>query len=296
MLTLLPLAACGREAANTTAVGDDAITIASFNFPESVLLAELYAQALESSGLAVQRHLDIGTRELVEPALERGLVEFVPEYAGSALEFVSGTGTASADETVVHRDLTQVLGDRGIAVLRAAPAQDQNGIVVTRTTAERYGLRSVSDLAPVAADLTFGGPRECPSRPLCLQGLQSRYGLAFKGFVPLDEGGPVTVAALEAGQVQVALMFTSNGAIEANGLILLRDDRHLQPAENVTPVVRSEVLARLGPGLADVANAVSAALTTEELRRMNAEMAAGASPRTVARAWLSEQGLLGGLG
>jgi osmoprotectant transport system substrate-binding protein len=297
VLALILLVGCSSgDPQGSTPADDDAITVASFNFPESVLLAELYAQALDMSGFHVERQLNLGTRELVEPALERGLVELVPEYAGSALEFIAGTGSASSDARATHRSLTQALANRGVTALEAAPAQDRNGIVVTRATADRYGLRAVSDLAPIAADLTFGGPPECPSRDLCLRGLRSTYGLAFKGFVPLDEGGRLTVAALVAGQVQVALMFTSDGALDANGLVLLKDDRHLQPAENVTPVIRSDVLARLGPRVADVVNAVSAALTTDDLRRMNADLARGATARSVAHAWLVEHGPLGSLG
>jgi osmoprotectant transport system substrate-binding protein len=294
LVPIVLLASCGSgPAPRTTALVDNAITVASFNFPESVLLAELYAQALRSAGFQVELSLDLGARELVEPALQRGLVELVPEYAGSALDFVAGEGSASPDERVTHRALVLAMASRGLTVLAPSPAQDRNGIVVTRATATRYGLHSISDLGPIAPELAFGGPPECRERQLCLAGLASVYGLRFKSFVPLDEGGGLTVAALQGGQVQVALLFTSDGQIDANGFVLLEDDRHLQPAENVTPVIRTDVLTKFGPQLADVANAVSAALTTEDLQRMNAEIAAGRSPRAVASAWLSEHGLPG---
>jgi osmoprotectant transport system substrate-binding protein len=294
---LLPLAllvGCAAPPARTTALNDDAITIASFNFPESVLLAELYGQALRSAGFRVEFALDLGARELVEPALIRGLVEFVPEYAGSALDFLAGDGSASPNEARTHLALTAALSARDVTVLSASPAQDRNGIVVTPSTASRYGLHDISDLSTHAPRLTFGGPPECRHRQLCLPGLESVYGLTFKSFLPLDEGGPLTVAALEQGQVQLGVLFTSDGQIDAHGLVLLRDDRHLQPAENVTPIVREEVLARFGPKVARVADAISAALTTDELRAMNASiLLQGRSPSAVAAAWLSSHGLDG---
>jgi osmoprotectant transport system substrate-binding protein len=291
-LLFLLLAACGSPPApQTTAVDDDAITVASFNFAESVLLAELYGQALRSAGFRVELALDLGAREFVQPALQRGLVELVPEYAGSALEFVAGNGSASADERATHRALARAMASRGLTVLAASPAQDRNGIVVTSETATRFDLHTVSDLRPVAPQMAFGGPPECPERPLCLGGLVSLYGLRFDSFVPLDEGGALTVAALQAGQVQAALLFTSDGQIDAHGFVLLKDDRHLQPAENVTPIIRTDVLARFGPQVGDVTNDVSAALTTDELQRLNRDVAAGGAPAAVAAAWLAEHGL-----
>jgi osmoprotectant transport system substrate-binding protein len=296
LLFLLP-AACGSPPApQTTAIDDDAITVASFNFAESVLLAELYGQALRSAGFRVELALDLGARELVQPALQNGLVELVPEYAGSALEFVAGNGSASADELATHRALARAMASRGLTVLAASPAQDRNGIVVTSETATRFDLHTISDLKPVAPQMAFGGPPECRERPLCLGGLVSVYGLRFESFVPLDEGGALTVAALQAGQVQAALLFTSDAQIDAHGFVLLDDDRHLQPAENVTPIIRTDALARFGPRLTEVVNAVSAALTTEDLRRMNSDVAAGEASAAVAAGWLAEHGITDVLG
>jgi osmoprotectant transport system substrate-binding protein len=296
-LLFLLLAACGSPPApQTTAVDDDAITVASFNFAESVLLAELYGQALRSAGFRVELALDLGAREFVQPALQRGLVELVPEYAGSALEFVAGNGSASADERATHRALARAMASRGLTVLAASPAQDRNGIVVTSETATRFDLHTISDLRPVASQMAFGGPPECPERPLCLEGLTSLYGLRFESFVPLDEGGALTVAALQAGQVQAALLFTSDGQIDAHGFVLLKDDRHLQPAENVTPIIRTDVLARFGPRVGEVTNEISAALTTDDLQRLNREVAAGEASAAVAAGWLAERGITDVLG
>jgi osmoprotectant transport system substrate-binding protein len=290
------LASCGPSAPpRTTAVGDEAITVASFNFPESVILAEIYAQALEAGGFAVDRQLDLGSRELVEPALERGLVEFVPEYSGSALTFVTkGEAAATADERTTYRDLRSALEDRGIIALAPAPAQNKNGVVAGAETAMRFDLTTISDLAPAASQLVFGGPPECPERPLCLLGLESTYGLKFREFVPLDSGGPFTVQALAQGQVDVGLLFTTDGAIDANGLVLLEDDRSLQPAENVTPVVRAEVVDRFGDEFVGLVNAVSAELTTDDLRDLNASVSIeGERAKDVAAGWLADHDLSG---
>ena len=127
-------------------------------------------------------------------------------------------------------------------MLDYASAQDRNEIVVTRRTAQRFDLHTISDLRPVASDLDFGGPPECPSRPHCLQGLESLYDLHFASFHPLDAGGPLTVAALKEAQIDVGLMFTTDPQISRNGFVALRDDRHLHPAENVVPVVRPKSL------------------------------------------------------
>lgn len=278
----------------TTAVGDDAITVASFNFPESVILGEIYSQALEAGGFAVDRQLDLGARELVEPALERGLVEFVPEYSGSALTFVTkGAAAVTADEQATYRDLKSALAERGMIALAPAPAQDKNGIVATAETASRFDLSTISDLARAASDLVFGGPPECPERPLCLPGLESAYGLKFRQFVPLDSGGPFTVQALSQGQVDVGLLFTTDGAIDANGFVLLEDDRLLQPAENVTPVVHGEVVEHFGDELVRLVNSVSAELTTDDLRELNARVTIrGERVEDAAAAWLADHDLV----
>jgi osmoprotectant transport system substrate-binding protein len=276
--------------------GDDRVTVASFNFPESVLLAEIYAQAMESKGFAVDRAMDVGPRELVEPALQRGLIEFVPEYLGTALQFLRpGSHATSADLDATRQRFIDALRTKGVDVLASAPAQDANALAVTAQTAARFGLKTIRDLVTVAPQLVLGGPPECPSRPLCLPGLKATYRLSFKSFKPLDASGPVTAAELAAGQVDVAVLFTTDGDIPARGFIVLEDDQRLQPAENVTPVVRREVVARYGGRFTDVVDAVSAQLTTETLRELNRRLSIGSTtPAQLARSWLRAAGLLEG--
>jgi osmoprotectant transport system substrate-binding protein len=276
--------------------GDDAITVASFNFPESVLLAEIYAQAIEGADIRVEREPSLGPRELVMPALLQGRVELVPEYAGSGLQFLAGEGSTSPDREINHRRFAEHLRTLDVTALDPSPAEDQNGFGVTAETAQRYGLRTLSDLATVSRRLVFGGPPECTRRPFCLPGLERSYGITFgRVFSNLDTGGPRTVSALAEGTVDVALLFTSDGAIDLNDFVLLEDDLRLQPAENVTPVIRTGVLDRFGPSLADTVNAVSALLSTGELRTLNAEVALGATPQQIASRWLASNGLDPGL-
>ncbi|MEA2551762.1 MAG: osmoprotectant transport system substrate-binding protein, partial [Actinomycetota bacterium] len=272
--------------APSLATGDNAITVGSFDFPESVVLAEIYAQALEANGYKVLRQFQIGTREIVDPALEKGLIELVPEYSGSALASL-GAAVPPGDD---HDALVDAFAPHGVTVLAAGPAQDQNGFAVRAETAAEYGLSRLSDLSDIAASLTLGGPPECPERPLCLLGLQDTYGLRFQSFVPLDSSGPVTAEALRTAAVDVALLFTTDGSIERDGFVLLRDDKALQPDEHVTPVVNGEVIRRFGQPVVRVIDDVSAQLTTEDLRSLNAAVADGLSPAAAATAWLAAHG------
>ncbi len=283
----LVAAACGS--------GDDSadrepITIGSANFSESALVAEIYAQALEANGISVARKLNIGNREIYAPALESGELDLLPEYVGSALTFLGGTATSDTEQTTT--DLRSAWGDKGIAVLEPAAAQDKNGIVIRQDTASDLNVAKTSDLAAHNGTLVFGGPPECPNREFCLIGLTDVYGLDFVEFKPLDVGGPLTVAALEGDEIQVALLFTTDGVINAKGFILLEDDLGLQPAENLIPALRQDVVDAYGDDVTSVLNAVSAALTTQDLTLMNKLVGFdGEDPTQVATNWLSDNGL-----
>ena len=269
------------------------ITVGSFDFPESVLLAYLYAGALSARGYPARVLPDLGARELVDPALMTGLIQLVPEYTGSALEFVSlGRVHATADVANTARTLERWMGERGITTARPAAAQDNNAIVVTAATAARYRLHTVSDLAAVAPGLIFGGPPECPERPYCLPGLRQTYGLRFRTFIGLDAGGQLTRQALQAGDISAALLFTTDPTIRDQHLVVLADNRGLQPAENVVPVLRRATAERYGTRLLATLNAVSARLSTTALTAVNAQVELDdRAPHAVAERWLRDQGL-----
>ena len=284
----------GAEAGGGDTAPDGAIVVGSFDFSESVLLAEIYATALEENGFPVVREFDLGSREIVQPALEQARVELVPEYLGAAVTFVTlGKEKATSSSEDMHALIQEELREKGIAVLDYARAQDQNGFVVSEDTATRYNLINLSDLKPFAPELDFGGPPECPERPTCLLGLESVYDLHFREFEPLDVGGPDTVAALEGAEVDVALLFTTDPVIDEKDFVLLVDDKHLQPAENVVPFLRQEVIDRYGDDVVETIDSVTRELTTEGLRRLNERIALnGQRPDTVAADWLQTVGVI----
>jgi osmoprotectant transport system substrate-binding protein len=299
LLFVLGSTACtaggGQDQAGPTAgigagatTGGPVIVVGSFDFSESVTLAYLYADALAGQGYPVRVLPGLGPRELVDPALMAGLIQLVPEYTGSALEFVSlGRVRASASVVATAGALARAVAGRGLILGRPAAAQDGNAIVVTAATAARYRLGTVSSLAEAASRLVFGGPPECRERAYCLPGLRLTYGLRFRDFVALDADGPLTRQALAAGDINVALLFTTDPAITAQHLVVLTDNRGLQPAENVVPVLRRATADRYGPGLLAVLDAVSARLSTAALAGLDAEVELGKlDPRTAARRWL----------
>lgn len=295
---LIVLVGCSTQVGGShsvaTASHRGSIVVASFDFSEGELLSDLYAVTLKGHGYPVARAFGLGPREIVEPALQQGRVDLVPEYLGTALQFVTlGKADVSRGRSSLYRQLQRALRPKGVDTLALSSAQDQNGIVVSEATAARYNLRKISDLRPVASKLIFGGPPECPTRPFCLPGLEKTYGLHFKRFEPLDAGGPLTVRDLETGQIDVALLFTTDPNIVAKNFVLLRDDRKLQPADNIVAVVRRRVLKERGGGVIRLIDSVTRKLSTETLRRLNAKVELeGTSTRQVAKGWLSREGII----
>ena len=286
VVMMVALAACRGVETSDDVIDDGAITIASFDFAESELVAEIYAGALREAGFDATHIRRAGSREMLFPALERGLVEVVPEYSGSALSFLGGAATSDTAATAASLDLA--VGSRGLDALAPASAQSRNALVVSGATADRFDLRSISDLVGAAEQMSLGGPPECPDRPLCLPGFERAYGLTFGSFLPLDVGGPVTAEAVERGTVDVGVLFTSDGHLAQGDLVLLKDDRHLQPAESIIPLVRRDAVERFGEGIVHVLDRVSARLTTEGLQRLNALVTEGTSIDEAAAIWLDE--------
>jgi osmoprotectant transport system substrate-binding protein len=293
------VAACTSDANQEDPVdqkdnGRPRIVIGSFDFAESRILAEAYALVLEDAGYPVERLGSVASREIMEPALEQGFVDFVPEYQGTVLTFLNlGRTTGNWNPQETHELLTLAFGGRGIDVLDYAGAENKNEVVVTQATAARYDLKKISDLRKHAPNLVFGGPPECPARPQCLLGLEETYGLEFKAFQPLDVGGTLTVAALEGEEVDVATLFTTNPEIAAKGFVVLKDDLNLQPSENVVPVVRTQISEIYGEDFAGVVNSVTEHFSTADLRQLNGEVEIeGEVPAEAAREWLLQEGLL----
>jgi len=259
-------------------------------FAENQLVAEMYAEVLEHAGYTVERQFDLRSREVSQAALESGQIDVKPEYLSSLLLFLDANGEHSNDPGAVAAQDAGVLAPRGISVLTPSPAQDQNVFVANAQAAQQFGLTTMSSVAAVAGDLTFGGPPECPQRPFCLEGLHDTYGVLFHDFVPLDAGGPQTVAALQDNDVQVGLLFSTDPNIRANGFVPLEDDRQLQDAENITPVIRTSAL---NDEVRRVLDRVSATLTTAKVTTLVGKVVQnGEDVPSVAHAFLVENRLL----
>lgn len=287
-------AACGGAAAPGAAGGTKvSLTIASFNFAESQILAEVYGQALAADGHTVQYKHKLGNREIVMPALEKGDINLVPEYLATSLAFVTKATDKVGDPAKALPAFRDALKPKGLAALEFSPAVDTNAFVVTKATAQKHNLRKMSDLTAVAKQLTLGAPPECPQRAFCLQGLKATYGIEFKEFKALDAGGPLTVAAVESGQVDVGLLFSTDAQIAAKGFVLLEDDKLLQAADNVVPVVRQDVLDKAGATFTTRVNDISKRITTEKLTALNGKVAIDKKdPAEVAKDFLRTEGLI----
>jgi osmoprotectant transport system substrate-binding protein len=233
---------------------------------------------------------NLGTREAVEPALAAGQLDLYPDYAGTLLLFLNASDTSAATQTsTAVPALKSLLASHGATVLNPAPALDTDVFAVTHATADKYHLTTLSSVAPVAGQLVLGGPPECPQRPLCLLGLQSTYGLHFKSFTSLDEAGPITVSALKSGEVQIAELFSSDGNIVQNNFVQLTDDKHLQAADFLIPVIRKSVAT---PAITSALNGLSAKLTTDQLAQLNIKVSVNHDdPATVAQQWLTQEHL-----
>jgi osmoprotectant transport system substrate-binding protein len=286
-------AACGGSEPDDGAAPVDGptITVGSFNFPESVILAEIYAQALEADGYSVERNLNLGARELVFPELENGNLDLLPEYVGSALSVGFGDvegATGDLDATLAR--LRAEFEAIGVEVLEPAPGEDKNVFVVTGDFAEANGLASISDLTGID-NIVFAGPPECEGRDTCLRGLQEVYGLTNIEFQAVQEGS-VRIASLENGDIDLTLLFSTQPVIAEKGFVALEDDEGMVPVENIVPVVTAAVVEAYGSGLSDLLDRVSALITTEILIDLNGRVEIDAEdPADVAAAFLADHDL-----
>lgn len=265
----------------------DTITVGSADFPESALLAEIYAGALEAKGVKVEKTLNIGSREAYIPALQDGSIDLVPEYTGVLLHYFDESATVTESEAV-YEALTAAVPDE-LSVLNMSSAEDKDAIAVTQETADKYSLASIEDLAPVAGKLVLGGPPEWKTRRQGVKGLADVYGVEFSSFRVLDAGGPLTVQALKNGQIDAADLFTTDPSIQEDGFVVLTDPESLFPAENVVPLIAS---SKVNDTISQTLDAVSAELDTQTLAAMDKEvMVDKKDAEDVAAKFLSDAGL-----
>ncbi len=284
------MGACGSGGEGEAGPGaDDGVRIVAFDFAESVVVAEVYAQALEEAGLPVVRLGAVGPREVVAPAVQGGQADVVIEYAGSVLGY-AGFPDASRSVAETVELMRTHMEPLGLVVLEPSPASDVNVFVVSGANAEALELEDVSDLAD-AGFARLGGPPECPDRRLCLLGLADVYGVVFDQFVP-QPSLAFTAESVRRGEIDVGVLFSTSPELDADDLVVLNDDRRLQPAENLVPVVRGDAVERWGPELIVALDAVSAELSTPDVRALNRRIADGEPAALVASDWLASSGLV----
>jgi len=260
-------AACGSTGTSGGTTNKGTLTIAGFDFAESSILGQLYGQELAHNGYTVNYKARLGKREVVAPAIKAGQIDMYPGYAATDLEYYnSAAGEATGDVTATVQKLNARLQPLGLEALTPSPAVDQNAFAVTKATATKYNLSKLSDLAAVGSELVLGAGPECPTRPFCQPGLEKTYGIHFKSFKSLDTDGPLTRAALANNTIQVGLVFSSDSDLNKLGLVVLQDDKHLENADNVVPIIRTKVAT---DEVKSFLNKVSSNLTTDQLVTLN---------------------------
>jgi osmoprotectant transport system substrate-binding protein len=287
--TMFLIAAC----ANPDPLGNEtrsvkSIVVGSGDFPESEIIAEIYAQALQTNGFDVGLRPGIGSRETYIPALKDHSIDLVPEYIGNLLQYFVPNSKATMLNAVESELRQRLPGD--LSILTPSPASDTDTVTVTGATARQWNLTTIADLAVHSADVRFAAPSDFQSRPSGLPGLKQTYGLTISpgNFVAIeDAGGAVTVRALVEGRVHAADIFSTSPAISQNHLVVLADPKHNFLAGNIVPLVNSQKKSEL---LIDVLDAVSAKLTSPGVAALNAAVAGngGLDPAQAARNWLRD--------
>ncbi|WP_328552494.1 MULTISPECIES: ABC transporter substrate-binding protein [unclassified Streptomyces] len=287
------LTGCGSSngsGSNDPLAGDSAkggtVVVGSNNFPESILLADIYGEALKAKGIKVSYKLNIGSRETTYGLIKNGTITVLPEYNGALLAYLDAKAApASVDET--SQAISAKL-DPKLSLLIPSDAQDKDAIAVNQATAAKYNLTdksTISDLTASAKDLVIGGSPEFQTRQQGLKGLKSVYGLDFKSFKALDAGGPLTVAALKGNSIQAADIFSTDPGIGKNKFVVLQDPKNLFGFENVTPLTYKSALPAAG---VSALNDISTKLDTETLVKLNSEVQDGnKDPLDVAKNWLA---------
>lgn len=267
----------------------DTVRVGSADFAENRLLAEIYATALTTKGVKVERQFGIGSRETYFPALRDGSVDLIPDYTGNLLQYLDPAATATAPADV-YTQVQQKLPP-SLKVLQPSAAEHKDAVVVTKAFATQNNLRSIDDLTRLCPTVTFGGPPEFATRADGVPGLQKNYGCTFKEFRALDSAGPLTVAALRDGTVQAADLFTTDSSIPTNDFVVLADPKSNFAAQQVVPLINASKLAN--PAVADTLNRVSSKLDTATLTDLNRRLNGPdkPDPAQVARDWLSSAGI-----
>ena len=301
LAALVLVAACGPAAvpptglnATPTAAIKGPIRVGSKNFTEEFIVAEMYAQLLQRAGFTVERKLNLGDTAVTHAALVSGQIDLYPEYTSTGLQAVLNNTTRFTDARQIFNTVKQGYAEKfNLVWLEPSPFNDTSTFVTTAEVANRYGLKTFSDLAKQASELRLGGPPEFPERQ-DNQAVDKLYGGfigSFKEFKGLGAGG-LRYDALKRGEVDVVVGFSTDGRIKADKLVVLQDDKTGYPIYNVAPVVRQDVLQKY-PEIADVLNRLAPLLTDDVMPGLNYQVDGPdtMAPSEVARAFLEQQGL-----
>ena len=293
-MVVLPFASAGaspKALSARPAASSPTIVIGNEGFTESDLLQYIYGDLLKNAGFKVS-YQSTASRAVAIPALEAGHLDLLPDYAGSLLIYLDKTALKQAGTLSLAAPLlNSLLSSKGAEVLAATQGLDQNVFVVTQATKAKYHLTTISSLKPYASKLVFGAPPECPTYYFCETGLKNIYGLTFKQVKAYDEGGPLTVKALQTGAAQVVELFSTESVIGADNFYQLTDNLNLEPADHLIPVIRkSFVNAKLTAALASV----NKDLTTSVLTQLDAQPGEGSHPsiQAVAEGFLMTEKLI----
>jgi osmoprotectant transport system substrate-binding protein len=271
--------------------GGNALKVGSKNFTEELILGELYAQTLEHGNVAVTRKLNLGTTDIAMAALKRTEIDLYPEYTGTALLNVLHRPPESDPKHAYETVRGAYAKQFGLAWLAPSPFDDTQALATTQAVAGRYAIGKLSDLAAKANELRLGAVPEFLTRADGLPGLQKRYGgFTFKQTKIIDNG--LKYQALEHGDVDVVIAFSTEGQLKADSLVVMEDDRHFFPAYNVAPVVRKAALDAQ-PAIATLLDKLAPLLTNDVMQNMNLQVDGPQKrePADVARDFLKTNGL-----
>ncbi|MDY3049080.1 MAG: ABC transporter substrate-binding protein [Rothia sp. (in: high G+C Gram-positive bacteria)] len=288
--TSLALSACGSSGENAlgssgSSQATGSLIIGSADFTESQIIAEIYAAALKARGYEAQTQPAIGAREAYLGALTEGSISLVPDYSGNLLLYFDAQATASSAQEVLEALPAALPAD--LKALAASPAENKDSLVVTEATASQHGLKSLEDLAALSGQLSLGAPPEFAERAYGLPGLKELYSFTPSSFEPINDGaGPLTVAALADGKVDIADLFSTDPALEANSFVVLEDPKNMILPQQVLPLINVDKVSEEAQA---VLNEVSALITTQVLIDLNKRVSGDekASAAQAAGDWVS---------
>jgi osmoprotectant transport system substrate-binding protein len=271
------------------------VSVGSADFWEAAVTAEMYAQALEAKGYTVERHLEIGERPAVHAAFDADEINLIPEYLGGLSGQGLGIEELSSDPQEAWDKMQDALANKGWVSFDFSPGTDADGFAVRQETADEFGLETMSDVAEVADQLTWGVAEGCPTNPVCGPGLKDTYGidLATLQVESLPPCSTDIATSLNDSAIDVAQVCTTQPEIGSMNLVLLTDDKHLQPAQNLVPIASKDLADAGGAELADTLNAITAKLTTEALTQLGVSIVVNHEEiADVARQFLQDNSLI----